>query len=153
MTGFGRSYPNVLAGVSVAASTASTGEMPSTVTARRTATSSSSVDPAIAPLETNRACPSTTFTSNAPSLYGPSGQSVAAIASVTNAVRCGAKPNPSRTIGSWTWKPSLMISMVTRGSSTAAGIGPGSRWCRPFIALNICVMMPAPASKPRLAMS
>lgn len=66
------------------------------------------------------------------------------MASVTKAILWGASPNPSLTMGSCTWNPSLISSMVTLGSSTAAGIGPGSRWCSPFMALNIWVMIPAP---------
>ena len=153
MTGLGLSNPKARAGVRVAASTAETGLKPSSLTARWTATSRVKVEPAMAPLETRRAWPSMTFTSSSPSLYAPSGQSVAAMASVTNAMRWGARPKPSLTIGFCTWKPSLMSSMVTRGSSTAAGMGPGSRWCRPFIALNMWVMMPAPALKPAWAVA
>lgn len=68
VTAFGRSNPNTCAGASVAASTASCGAMPRSSTARCTACSSSSVEPAIAPLETKRAWPSTTRTSSSPSL-------------------------------------------------------------------------------------
>ena len=34
------------------------------------------------------------------------------------------------------WTPSLISSIVTRGSSIRAVIGPGSRWCNGRIALN-----------------
>ena len=58
----------------------------------------------------------------------------------------------NRTIAGWMCTPSVISSTVAP-SSSAAMIGPGSRWVMPGIALYRWVMCRAPAAKAALAVA
>src|ERR1019366_750643 len=142
-----RSWPRPMtwAGTCVSAATAVWTGSRTDSTAWRSAASRVSVEPAIESPSASLATPSRTRTRRVPSMYSPSGEPAAAIASVTNATRPGASRQARATISGSTCTPSLMTSRVTPGQRMAATTGSGARWCMPFMPLKAWVKIVAPA--------
>ena len=108
-------------------------------------------DPARVPSERVARGPRT-VTAWPPRLYRPSARPQAAMESEITIPRSPRARKAAFSTALWMWTPS-QITSARQSPARAAPASPGSRWCRPVMALNRWVTWVAPAAKPLCASS